>query len=332
MLSASVALAASACGSAGFGAPVDVPGCLTFADLYALTGPESEGFDNWADAQPLATELGSTTQLPDGPLSITAPGEESGTYGSYVEIVVEPIAEMRAAAGHLAEDQVSMTRKDYNPSADDNVIIDSIAGTEGSLGWVGFAYADANRDLVQSLAIDGGKGCVEPTEETIAELDYPISRPLFIYVDVGAARGHPAVAAFVSYYVRDEGRTFAEAGGYISLTEQDWAETQAKWAGLGIDPPADAVDGSVTISGSSTVEPVTALAAEQFNAEQSGVAISVAGPGTSDGFAQFCAGQIPVADASRAIAEEETAQCEDAGIDFVELQIGIDGLSVITRK
>jgi hypothetical protein len=48
--------------------------CLTFADLYALTGPESQDFDSWSDAQALASELGSQTQLPDAPLVITAPG------------------------------------------------------------------------------------------------------------------------------------------------------------------------------------------------------------------------------------------------------------------
>src|SRR6185295_10305101 len=56
------------------------PECLSFADLYALVGPESEGFDNWKDAQSLATELGSTSTLPDAPLTISGPGEESGTY------------------------------------------------------------------------------------------------------------------------------------------------------------------------------------------------------------------------------------------------------------
>src|SRR4029078_6351312 len=51
--------------------------CLTFADLYALVGPESTGFSNWTDAQALATELGSTTTFPDAPLTGTGPGQES---------------------------------------------------------------------------------------------------------------------------------------------------------------------------------------------------------------------------------------------------------------
>ncbi len=66
--------------------------CLSFADLYALVGPESEGFDNWSDGQDIATELGSTTELPDADLTVTAPGAESGTFDSFVELALEGIA------------------------------------------------------------------------------------------------------------------------------------------------------------------------------------------------------------------------------------------------
>ncbi len=61
-----------------------------------------------------------------------------------------------------------------------------------------------------------------------------------------------------------------------------------------------------------------------------GVAITVEGPGTGDGFAKFCAGETDISDASRPISEEEQATCADAGIEFVELKVAIDGLSVIT--
>ena len=54
--------------------PANEVECLSFADLYALIGPESEGFENWSDAQALATELGSDTEFPDAPLDITGPG------------------------------------------------------------------------------------------------------------------------------------------------------------------------------------------------------------------------------------------------------------------
>jgi phosphate transport system substrate-binding protein len=67
-------------------------------------------------------------------------------------------------------------------SADDNQIVTGISGTEGALGYVGYAFAEENKDKLQVLQVDGGDGCVEPTIETIASGDYkPLSRPLFMY-------------------------------------------------------------------------------------------------------------------------------------------------------
>ena len=73
------------------------------------------------------------------------------------------------------------------------------------------------------------------------------------------------------------------------------------------------LSGSIEVSGSSTVEPITALVAEEFNAMNPGVGISVEGPGTGDGFQRFCAGETDISDASRAIKQEEIDACAEAG-------------------
>ena len=85
--------------------------CLSFGDLYALMGPESQGFANWSDANDLAAEVGADfgelhAPYPEASLDITAPGEESGTYGSFIEIALGDIAEARLEAGAITEDQV----------------------------------------------------------------------------------------------------------------------------------------------------------------------------------------------------------------------------------
>jgi phosphate transport system substrate-binding protein len=90
------------------------------------------------------------------------------------------------------------------------------------------------------------------------------------------------------------------------------------------------VTGSLAISGSSTVEPITSAIGAAFSDANPGVAISVDGPGTGDGIAQFCNGELDIADASRAIEDDEIATCQDNGVDFVELKVALDGLSVIT--
>ena len=122
--------------------------CLSFADIYSLVGPESTGFAKWSDGQAIATALGSSTVLPDADLSIFGPGEESGTFDSFVELVLTDSAEART----IAEDQIT-TRPDYTASANDNAIIEGIAGSPTSLGWVGFAFFEENLDKVHAIGV-----------------------------------------------------------------------------------------------------------------------------------------------------------------------------------
>jgi phosphate transport system substrate-binding protein len=205
--------------------------CLSFADLYALVGPESEGVDNWADAQGLADELGSSTTFPDLELDITAPGEESGTYDSFVELALAGVAEERVAAGEISEDEAAVTRPDYASQSDDNAIIAGIEGGEGALGWVGFAFAEEAGDAVQEMAVSDQPGgdCVAPTHETIADGSYPLARPLFIYVSTAAAEENPGVAAFVDFYL-GEGIAAVEEVGYVALPDDELLANADAWA------------------------------------------------------------------------------------------------------
>jgi phosphate transport system substrate-binding protein len=201
--------------------------CLSFADLYALIGPESEGFSKWTDAQALAAELGSDTTFPDQNLVITAPGTESGTYDSFVELVIEKAGEARVEAGKITEDEVGAARADYSASPDDNAIIEGVATDDGGLGWVGFAFADqADGVRLMPVAAEAGGECVEPTAATIQDGSYPIARDLFIYVNKAKAEENSSLASFVDYYL--EGLTgFVEEADYVALA--DPAETVKAW-------------------------------------------------------------------------------------------------------
>lgn len=199
----------------------DAVDCLSFADLYAISGPESQGVDNWRGAEDLAEELGSDTEFPNTRLSITGPGEESGTFASYIEIVLEDIA---AARG-----QEATTRPDYQSSGDDNVIIRGIQGSPGSFGWVGFAYAQEATDVkILPISSEPGGECVEPTDETIADNTYPISRPLFIYVNAAKAEENEVLATFVDFYL-DEAIGSVSEVGYVDLAEEDLEATRTIW-------------------------------------------------------------------------------------------------------
>lgn len=201
--------------------------CMSFPDLYALLGPESEGFGSWTDAQELATELGSDIELPNENLVVTAPGSESGTFDSFVELVIESAGEARVEAGAITEDEVAAARPDYSAQPDDNAIIEGVTSDPGGLGWVGFAFADQAEGVkMMPVTAEVGGECVAPTAETIQDGSYPISRPLFIYVNKATAESNEGLAAFVDFYI--EGLTdFVETSDYIAL--DDDAETVDAW-------------------------------------------------------------------------------------------------------
>ncbi len=205
----------------------DAVSCLSFTDLYALLGPESQGFDNWSDAESLAAELPEgygalNTPYPDADLIVTAPGEESGTFDSFVEIALEDIADER-------EQEDATTRPDYVASANDNVIIEGIIGSPTSLGWVGLAFAVENTETVKIIEVDGGDGCVAPSDETVVDESYPIARPLFIYVNNARAEESEALVAFVDFYV--ENLEAAGEVGYVNLSEDEMSGSAAAWDG-----------------------------------------------------------------------------------------------------
>lgn len=89
------------------------------------------------------------------------------------------------------------------------------------------------------------------------------------------------------------------------------------------------VSGEVLADGSSTVQPLTAAAGELFSEEQPGVDVSVATSGTGGGFEVFCQGTTDISNASRPINEEETALCAENGVEFTELQVATDALTVV---
>jgi phosphate transport system substrate-binding protein len=200
--------------------------CLSFADLYALTGPESTGFDTWAKAAPLAKELGSNTVLPEAPLVITGPGEESGTFDTYVELALTKIGQGRKI------DPIT-TRPDYTASANDNAIIEGVAGSDTSLGWVGFAFAEENADKVKELEVskDTNGTCVAPTAQTIADGSYPLARSLYIYVNKAKAAENPAVTGYVDYYLTEGTISkVLEVVPYVNLPASELDATRAAWA------------------------------------------------------------------------------------------------------
>jgi len=169
--------------------------CLTTDQLKELLDPKSK-VSNYK-------ELGAG--FPDEKVQFFTPGTESGTYDFFTETVLETDKEQRT--------------KDVETSADDNQIITGIEGTKGALGYVGFAFADQQKDKLKVLGVDGGKGCVKPEVKTIADNSYaPLSRPLFMYPSTKTVK-QPEVKAFIQY-ILDNNQQVNEAADYVPLTPE----------------------------------------------------------------------------------------------------------------
>ena len=148
--------------------------------------------------------------------------------------MVEAVAKGKTGLDTEARDFVKTIRPDYTSSPNDNVIIEGIASSDTSLGWVGFAFAkeaeEAGEAKLLAVAKEDGGECVVPTPETIASADFPISRFLYTYVNAEMADSDPAVAAFVDYMMSDAGLESVTAVGYIDLAEADQQLAQSVWA------------------------------------------------------------------------------------------------------
>jgi phosphate transport system substrate-binding protein len=91
------------------------------------------------------------------------------------------------------------------------------------------------------------------------------------------------------------------------------------------------LSGDIRVDGSSTVGPLTEAIAEEFNAENPDVKVTVGTSGTGGGFEKFCAGETDISDASRPIEEDETKACQAKGIAYQEIQVANDALTVVAN-
>jgi len=122
-----------------------------------------------------------------------------------------------------------------------------------------------------------------------------------------------------------------------SLTLMTLSGLLALAACSGEEPPAPAAEGAaplsgtVSVDGSSTVYPITEAVAEEFLSVEPRVRVTVGVSGTGGGFKKFAAGEIDINDASRPIEDSEAAEAQSHGIEYLEIPVAYDGLSVIVN-
>jgi phosphate transport system substrate-binding protein len=174
---------------------------ITIEELKTLWEPAAEGrITRWNQVR---------SEWPDQEITLYGPGTESGTFDFFTDEVVG---------------EEGASRSDYQASEDDNVLVQGVSGDPNALGYFGFSYYESNQDSLKALAVDG----VEPNTESIRSGEYPLSRPLFIYVSTQALEENEAVEPFVNFYLENLDQVVEQAR-YVTLPDSLAQEARKQW-------------------------------------------------------------------------------------------------------
>ncbi|QZT35466.1 PstS family phosphate ABC transporter substrate-binding protein [Caldalkalibacillus thermarum TA2.A1] len=161
---------------------------------------------NWNEVRP---------EFPDAEIKLFGPGTDSGTFDYWIEVIIGDDHEITS---------------NFVASEDDNVLVKGIADDEYALGFFGYAYYVENQDKLNIVAIKADEHAepVVPTEETINDGTYtPLSRPIFVYVNVHSFLEKPQVQDYV-YFMNEMAGEMALEVGYINLPDEVYEENKAK--------------------------------------------------------------------------------------------------------
>lgn len=169
---------------------------MTVAQLRRIWQPENR-VTTWKQVEP---------RWPDERIELFGPGPDSGTFDFFSEDI---------------NGTARLTRRDYNASGDPQTMVEGVMRNKYALAYFGLAYYEANAGKLRDVAIAATNGdYIKPTQATVLSGQYPLSRPLFIYVNVGSL-ARADVREFCRFYLR---RTdLVRDVGYIPLTTLEHA-------------------------------------------------------------------------------------------------------------
>jgi phosphate transport system substrate-binding protein len=172
--------------------------CLTTDELRRVWEPGSR-VTTWRDVR---------AQWPNEAIRLYGPGTDSGTFDYFTETI---------------NGESGASRADFQASEDDNILVQGVAGDQYALGYFGYAYYLENQTRLKIVAVDGGSGCVVPSDDTIEDGTYaPLARPLFVYVK-HASLQRPEVRAYVEFML-ENAPTLVPATGYHVLPDERYSE------------------------------------------------------------------------------------------------------------
>jgi len=187
---------------------------LNYTQLYEIFSDDNPAI-YWDDVSGL-------TDAPHEEIEIYAPDEASGTYDYFYEETIPNWGKDNQQANSRLEMQNTI----YNPSADDNVILNAIKEREYAIGFFGFAYYNENPTSVSAVLISTNNGeYQQPSFSNVA--NYPMARPLHIYTN-GIPESGTIINDYLKYILDDEGQSIVPEVGYVklSLVDENLAENQ----------------------------------------------------------------------------------------------------------
>lgn len=179
--------------------------CLSFDEMAQIW--QEDGAETWADVN---------EEWPDEEFELYGPDSTSGTYDWFTETVVGE------AGNH---------RGDYEPTEDDNLIIQGISDNEYGIGYFGYAYYQENQDRVKALAVsESADGtCTEPSLDAAQSGEYPLARPLYIYANEESVQDSETVSEFLRFYIENSSASFvADDIGYVPANESTVEDNLSK--------------------------------------------------------------------------------------------------------
>lgn len=217
----------------------------------------------------------------------------SGTRGAFVEI-----ADVTDDEG---EDMITQTATVQNGTS---AVMQGVAGDEYAIGYISLGSLD---DSVKGIDIDGAT----PTAEAITSGDYTVVRNFNV---IHGEELSEAAQDFYDFFFSSQAQDIVVDQGYVSV------KTNA------VEYETANLDGSISIVGSTSVEPLMAAFAETYQEMNPNVTIDITAPGSGAGITAAIDGSTDIGMSSRELSNEETAEVE--GVDA----IAVDGIAVIVHN
>ena len=231
----------------------------------------------------------------EGPITVVSREDGSGTRGAFIELFG---IETKNDAG----EKVDNTTEDAEITNSTSVMMTTIAGNKGAIGYVSLGSLN---DTVKAVDIDGA----EATVDAIKAGEYKVARPFNIAVKEGLS---DVASDFIKFIMSEDGQKVVEDNGYISQGNEG-AYT------------ASGLKGKVVVAGSSSVTPVMEKLKEAYTAVNPNATIEVQQSDSTTGMTSTIDGTYDIGMASRELKDEEAAQ-------LTPQVIALDGIAVIVNK